>query len=211
MPLATVLGEAGVRAGADQIVSRSVDGMTIGTPTAVALDGRDAMLAVSMNGSPLPPTHGAPVRMIVPGLFGYVSATKWLAELELTTLESFDGYWVPLGWAKDAPILTQSRIDTPSGGVPAGRVAIAGIAWAPDRGISRVEVSIDDEWHDAEVSAPISDTTWVQWKATWDAAPGDHVLRVRATDGEGVVQEELASPPAPDGARGWHTRRIHVG
>ncbi|HYH93498.1 MAG TPA: molybdopterin-dependent oxidoreductase [Candidatus Saccharimonadales bacterium] len=210
--LREVLELAGVQASATQLVGRSVDGWTAGMPTAWVMDPtREPMIAVQMNDEPLPVAHGYPARLIIPGLYGYVSATKWLAELELTTLESFDGYWVPLGWAKDAPILTQSRIDTPSGGVPAGRVAIAGIAWAPDRGISRVEVSIDDDWHDAELSAPISDTTWVQWKATWDAAPGDHVLRVRATDGEGVVQEELSSPPAPDGARGWHTRRVHVG
>jgi hypothetical protein len=117
---------------------------------------------------------------------------------------------VPLGWAKEAPILTQSRIDTPRGGVATGRVPIAGIAWAPDRGISRVEVSIDDEWRDADLSTPISDTTWVQWVVAWDATPGPHTIAVRATDGTGVVQEELRSPPAPDGARGWHTIRVDV-
>ena len=169
------------------------------------------MIAVKMNDAPLPVAHGYPARLIVPGLYGYVSATKWLAELELTTLESFDGYWVPLGWAKEAPILTQSRIDTPTGGLKAGRVAIAGIAWAPDRGISRVEVGIDGTWTPATVSQPISDATWVQWMLPWDATPGDHVLQVRATDGTGMVQEEQPSPPAPDGARGWHTVDVHVG
>jgi len=174
---------------------------------------REPMIAVKMNDVPLPPAHGYPARLIVPGLYGYVSATKWLAELELTTLEAFDGYWVPLGWSKEAPILTQSRIDTPAFGVslPAGRVPVAGIAWAPDRGVSRVELGVDGAWSDAELSRPISDATWVQWVAYWDATPGDHELAVRATDGEGNVQPETRTPPAPDGARGWHTIRVHVG
>ena len=140
-------------------------------PTAWVMDpSREPMIAVQMNDEPLPPAHGYPARLIVPGLYGYVSATKWLAELELTTLEGFDGYWVPLGWAKEAPILTQSRIDTPRGGsVAAGRVPIAGIAWAPDRGIAKVEVAIDGEWREAQLSTPISDATWVQWVVAWDA------------------------------------------
>ena len=132
-------------------------------------------------------------------------------ELELTTLESFDGYWVPLGWAKEAPILTQSRIDTPRGGVAAGQVPIAGIAWAPDRGISKVEVAVDGVWRDARLSRPISDATWVQWVVDWAATPGQHVIKVRATDGTGVLQEEISSPPPPDGARGWHTISVNVG
>ena len=187
-------------------------GSRAGMPTAWVMDpAREPMIAVQMNDEPLPPAHGYPARLIIPGLYGYVSATKWLAELELTTLESFDGYWVPLGWAKEAPILTQSRIDTPRGGsVAAGRVPIAGIAWAPDRGVSKVEVAIDGEWHDAELSAPISDTTWVQWVVPWDATPGQHTVSVRATDGTGAVQEERPSRPAPDGARGWHTVSISV-
>jgi DMSO/TMAO reductase YedYZ molybdopterin-dependent catalytic subunit len=209
--LRDVLELAGIQSSATQLVGRSVDGWTAGMPTAWVMDpAREPMIAVKMNDDPLPVAHGYPARLIVPGLYGYVSATKWLAELELTTLEAFDGYWVPRGWAKEAPILTQSRIDTPSGAVAAGRVAIAGIAWAPDRGVSKVEVAIDGVWHDADLSAPISDTTWVQWKAAWDATPGDHVLSVRATDGNGIVQEELRSPPAPDGARGWHTVGVRV-
>ena len=208
--LREVLEIAGVSSSASQLVGRSVDGFTAGMPTAWVMDpAREPMIAVQMNDEPLPPAHGYPARLIIPGLYGYVSATKWLAELELTTLESFDGYWVPLGWAKEAPILTQSRIDTPRGGsVAAGRVPIAGIAWAPDRGVSKVEVAIDGEWHDAELSAPISDTTWVQWVVAWDATPGQHTVSVRATDGTGAVQEEQPSPPAPDGARGWHTVSI---
>jgi hypothetical protein len=163
-----------------------------------------------MNDEPLPPEHGYPARLIVPGLFGYVSATKWLSELELTTWESFDGYWVPLGWAKEGPILTQSRIDTPRGSVAAGRVPIAGVAWAPDRGIDKVEVAIDGTWHEADLSTPISDATWVQWVHAWEATPGEHRLSVRATDGTGALQEEIPSRPAPDGARGWHSVTIHV-
>ncbi|MEO5884414.1 MAG: molybdopterin-dependent oxidoreductase [Candidatus Limnocylindrales bacterium] len=209
--LRDVLQLAGVQASATQLVGRSVDGFTAGMPTAWVMDeAREPMIAVKMNDVPLPPAHGYPARLIIPGLYGYVSATKWLKELELTTLESFDGYWIPLGWAKEAPILTQSRIDTPRGSVTAGRVAIAGIAWAPDRGVSKVEVAVDGEWREAQLSTPISDATWVQWVLPWDATPGDHVLSVRATDGTGQVQEERSSPPAPDGARGWNAVRVNV-
>ncbi|HEY6013162.1 MAG TPA: molybdopterin-dependent oxidoreductase, partial [Candidatus Limnocylindrales bacterium] len=203
--LRDVLELAGVQAGATQLVGRSVDGWTAGMPTAWVMDpSREPMIAVKMNDEPLPPAHGYPARLIVPGLYGYVSATKWLKELELTTLEAFDGYWVPLGWAKEGPILTQSRIDTPRGGqVAAGTVPIAGIAWAPDRGVARVEVGVDGVWADARLSTPISDATWVQWVFEWAATPGHHVVQVRATDGTGQVQTETATPPAPDGARGW--------
>jgi len=211
--LREVLDIAGVKSSASQLVGRSVDGFTAGMPTAWVMDpAREPMIAVEMNDQPLPPAHGFPARLIVPGLYGYVSATKWLAELELTTLDDFNGYWVPLGWAKEAPILTQSRIDTPRGGttVGAGRVPIAGIAWAPDRGIAKVEVGIDGVWYEADLSAPISDTTWVQWVATWQATPGRHEISVRATDGSGTLQERLPTPAAPDGARGWHTIEVAV-
>jgi DMSO/TMAO reductase YedYZ molybdopterin-dependent catalytic subunit len=211
--LRDVLDMAGVQASATQLVGRSVDGWTAGMPTAWVMDpAREPMIAIQMNDEPLPPEHGFPARLIVPGLYGYVSATKWLAELELTTLESFDAYWVPLGWAKEAPILTQSRIDTPAGGasLAAGRLPIAGIAWAPDRGVSKVEVAVDGAWREARMSRPISDTTWVQWVLDWDATPGDHTISVRATDGDGVVQDERQTPPAPDGARGWDSASVHV-
>ena len=209
--LRDVLDIAGVASSATQLVGRSVDGFTAGMPTAWIMDPeREPMIAVQMNDEPLPPAHGYPARLIVPGLYGYVSATKWLSELELTTLDGFDGYWIPLGWSKEAPILTQSRIDTPRGPVATGRVPIAGIAWAPDRGIAKVEVGIDGVWHEADLSTPISDATWVQWVVAWDAAPGRHTISVRATDGAGVVQEELPSRPAPDGARGWHTIEVGV-
>ena len=211
--LREVLDLAGVQQGATQLVGRAVDGWTAGMPTAWIMDPtREPMIAVRMNEEPLPAQHGFPARLIVPGLYGYVSATKWLSELELTTLEAFDGYWVPLGWAKEAPILTQARIDTPRRGarLAAGTMPIAGVAWAPDRGVSRVEVAIDDEWRDARLSSPISDATWVQWVVDWEATPGQHRISVRATDGEGTLQEERSTPPAPDGARGWHTVAVDV-
>jgi DMSO/TMAO reductase YedYZ molybdopterin-dependent catalytic subunit len=211
VPLRTVLAMAGVQANASQLVGRSVDGFTVGMPTSWVMDeSRMPMIAVGMNGQALPRAHGYPARLIVPGLYGYVSATKWLAELELTTLEAFDAYWVPRGWAKEAPILTQSRIDLPRGNVPVGRVTVAGVAWAPDRGVSKVEVSIDGEWHDARLSSPISKATWVQWLFDWDATAGNHEIRVRATDGTGAVQTDQRSDPAPDGARGYHTVGVQV-
>ena len=211
--LKQLLERAGVQPEATQIVGRAVDGFTAGFPTAWALaDDREALVAVAMNGEPLPADHGFPARLIVPGLYGYVSATKWLAEIELTTFD-FDGYWVPLGWSKDAPILTQSRIDTPRDGasVAPGTVPVAGVAWAPDRGISTVEVQIDEGgWEPAELSAPIADATWVQFVHRWDAPAGEHSIRVRATDGEGVVQTDERTRPAPDGARGHHAIRVRV-
>jgi DMSO/TMAO reductase YedYZ molybdopterin-dependent catalytic subunit len=210
--LRDVLDIAGVSSSATQLVGRSVDGWTAGMPMAWVMDpDREPMIAIQMNDAPLPRAHGFPARLIVPGLYGYVSATKWLAELEVTTWEAFNGYWVPLGWSKEGPILTQSRIDTPRGSATTGRVAIAGVAWAPDRGVSKVEVAIDGTWYEADLSTPISDATWVQWVLPWEATPGRHTLSVRATDGTGVVQEERPSPPAPDGARGWHTISVNVG
>ena len=212
--LKELLQQAGVQPAATQIVGRAVDGFTAGFPTAWALaDDREPLVAVAMNGEPLPADHGFPARLIVPGLYGYVSATKWLAEIELTTLEAFDAYWVPLGWSKEAPILTQSRIDTPRDGarIEPGTVPIAGVAWAPDRGITAVEVQVDESgWQRAELSTPISDATWVQYVFRWAATSGDHLLRVRATDGEGVIQTDERTRPDPDGARGHHTIRVTV-
>lgn len=205
---------AGVRPDASQVVGRSVDGFTAGFPLSHALaDDREPIVAVGMNGEPLPASHGFPARLIVPGLFGYVSATKWLAEIELTTWNAFDAYWVPLGWSKEGPILTQSRIDTPRSGdrLSAGTIPIAGVAWAPDRGIAAVEVRVDEgPWTAAETSTPISDATWVQYVHRWEAAPGDHVIQVRATDGAGEVQTDRRTPPAPSGARGHHTIFVNV-
>ena len=212
--LKDVLEAAGVQPGATQIVGRSVDGFTVGFPTAWAMaPEREPMIAVGMNREPLPTNHGFPARLIVPGLYGYVSATKWLAEIELTTREAVDGYWVPLGWAKDGPILTQSRIDVPTDGatVRSGTVDIAGVAWAPDRGIARVEVRVDDgPWQAARISRPISTATWVQWTLAWTPTPGAHNLEVRATDDTGDIQTSQLSDPAPDGARGHHRILVMV-
>ncbi|MET0771549.1 MAG: molybdopterin-dependent oxidoreductase [Candidatus Limnocylindrales bacterium] len=212
--LREVLAMAGVQTGATQIVGRSVDGFTVGFPTEWAMDpARDPMIAIGMNGEPLPADHGYPARLIIPGLFGYVSATKWLGSIELTTWEGYDAYWVPLGWSKEGPILTQARIDVPGSGarVTAGPVSIAGVAWAPDRGVERVEVKVDDEdWVMATMSAPLSDATWVQWLRVWDATPGRHTILVRATDGAGEVQTADITSPAPDGARGHHTIEVEV-
>lgn len=213
IPLTTVLELAGPQEGADQIVSRSVDGMTIGTPTAVALDGRDAMLAVGMNGEPLPPVNGYPVRMIVPGLYGYVSATKWLVELELTTFSAYDPYWVERGWAPEAPIKTMSRIDAPKplATLPAGNVTVGGVAWAQHRGIEEVELRIDDgDWKAARLSTLDSIDTWRQWTFDWAAAPGRHRLEVRATDADGATQPEDRIEPFPNGATGWHSVVVTV-
>jgi DMSO/TMAO reductase YedYZ molybdopterin-dependent catalytic subunit len=212
-PLADLLREAGVHSGADQLVSRSFDGWTCGTPTSVLLDGRDALLAVGMNGEPLPVTHGFPARLVVPGLYGYVSATKWVTELELTTFDAFDAYWVRLGWAQQAPIKTMSRIDTPRGGSrpAAGRIPVAGVAWAQHRGIDRVEVQVDDgPWQDAHLADQATIDAWRLWGFDWDATSGSHRLRARATDGTGEVQTSDSADPIPDGATGWHTVFIDV-
>jgi DMSO/TMAO reductase YedYZ molybdopterin-dependent catalytic subunit len=211
-PLADLLREAGVDPAADQIVSRSEDGFTAGTPTAVVMDGRDAMLAVAMNGQPLPLEHGFPVRMIVPGLYGYVSATKWLVDIELTTFASYDAYWVRRGWAQQAPIKTESRIDVPKQGatVPAGPVTVAGIAWAQHRGISRVEVSVDGTWQPARLAAQDTIDTWRQWVYELDATPGEHMLAVRAADRTGVTQTATPADPVPNGATGDHTISVTV-
>jgi DMSO/TMAO reductase YedYZ molybdopterin-dependent catalytic subunit len=215
--LREVLDMAGVQPAGDQIVGRSVDGFTAGFPTSWAMDpSRRPMIAIGMNGQPLPRDHGYPARLIIPGLYGYVSATKWLKEIELTGWDEFDGYWIPRNWAKEAPILTQSRIDTPranaqlTGGTT---VPIGGVAWAPDRGVRKVEVAIDGgEWQECEISDPLSDATWVQWVLPWDvpAEGGTHEIEVRATDGTGEVQTAEVTSPAPDGARGHHTIRVRA-
>jgi DMSO/TMAO reductase YedYZ molybdopterin-dependent catalytic subunit len=212
--LKEVLAQAGVQSGATQIVGRSVDGFTVGFPTAWALDpSREPMIAVGMNRLPLPAEHGYPARLIVPGLYGYVSATKWLSEIELTTRETFDAYWVALGWAKDGPILTASRIDHPSDGttLAAGEVDIDGLAWAPDRGVASVEVSIDNgPWQTTMLSRAISRATWVQWWLRWQAKPGQHTIQVRATDGTGAVQTQTPGGPEPAGATGYHQVQVSV-
>ena len=205
--LDALLREAGVQPGADQVVGRSVDGFECGFPVEDAMDGRDALVAVAMNGEPLPVEHGFPARLIVPGLYGFVSATKWLTEIELTTFADFDHYWLRRGWGQRAPIKLMSRIDTPRGlaKMPAGSVPIAGVAWAQTVGIARVEVNIDDTgWQTAELAGAPSNDTWRQWVYRWDATPGRHALRVRATDRTGAIQTDERAEPIPDGASGHH-------
>jgi DMSO/TMAO reductase YedYZ molybdopterin-dependent catalytic subunit len=214
VPIREVLADAGVRPGAEQVFSTSADGFTAGTPVDVLTDpGRDALLAVAMNGEPLPVEHGFPVRMVVPGLYGYVSACKWVTELELTSFADFDAYWVPRGWSAQGPIKTESRIDTPRprNRLTAGPVMVAGVAWAQHRGIRRVEVRVDGgPWQEATLAPAVSVDTWVQWSWRWDAIPGEHTLQVRATDADGVPQPGERRPVAPDGATGWHTVRVTV-
>ncbi|MFE3514433.1 sulfite oxidase [Streptomyces sp. NPDC059166] len=216
--LADLLREAGVKppsegGPADQIVARSVDGMTIGTPVEDVMDGRDALLAVGMNGEPLPFDHGFPVRMVVPGLYGYVSACKWIQDVELTTFDSYDAYWVKRDWSREAPIKTESRIDTPRpfASPKAGKVPVAGVAWAQHRGIERVEVRVDGgEWHTARLAAEAGRDTWRQWVWEWPATTGNHTLEVRATDRTGATQTEKRVGTVPDGATGWHSVVVNV-
>jgi len=209
--LTDVLDLAGVQSGADQLASRSIDGWTSGFPTELAYDGREPLIAVGMNREVLPANHGFPARLVVPGLYGYVSATKWLDEIELTTWDAFDGFWIPRGWAKEGPIKTQSRIDRPKSGghFAAGSYTFGGVAWAPTLGIERVEVRIDEgPWHEAELSVPLSLSSWVQWAYTADVPEGAHTMHVRATDGTGETQGEERVRPKPDGAEGWHMIRF---
>lgn len=211
--LRDVLELAGVKSSATQLASRSVDGWSCGFPVEAAFDGRDALVAFGMNGEPLTADHGFPVRLVVPGLYGYVSGTKWLSEIELTTWEDFSGYWIPRGWGARGPIKTQSRIDVPRNAdrVAAGKVAVAGVAWAPTLGIEAVEVRVDEgEWKPARLGNVLSEDTWAQWVYEWDATPGKHVLQVRATDGTGETQTGEFAPPDPDGATGWHAIAVIV-
>lgn len=213
VPLRTLLDEAGVQRGADQVVGRAFDGFTTGFPVEAATDGRPALLAVGMNGEPLPLAHGFPARLIVPGLYGYVSATKWVTELELTTFADFDAYWVRRDWSAAGVIKTMSRIDTPRGlqRVAAGRIPIAGVAWAQIRGIERVEVRVDDgPWRPARLADQDSTLTWRQWLLEWDAEPGRHQITCRAIDGTGEPQTQERAKPFPDGASGWHSIAVLV-
>jgi DMSO/TMAO reductase YedYZ molybdopterin-dependent catalytic subunit len=212
VPLKDLLDEVQPEDGADQVVSRSVDGWTCGTPTSVLRDGRDAMLAVGMNGEPLPVDHGFPVRMVTPGLYGYVSACKWITEMELSSFADFDAYWVRRGWSAQGPIKTQSRIDAPRETAKAGEVMVAGIAWAQHRGVSVVEVSTDGgtTWKQAELHGTVSPDTWRQWTLPWNATPGKHTIIVRAADTTGEVQSSRPVPVVPDGAEGWHSITVTV-
>ena len=208
VPLRALLERAGLQERGTQVLARSVDGFTAGFPVRHATERDATMVALGMNGEPLPQAHGFPARLVVPGLYGYVSATKWLSAIELTDFSRVDGYWVPRGWAKEGPVLTSARIDVPrrTGVLAAGRQPVAGVAWAPGHGITRVEVQIDDgPWEQARLAASLGDDSWRQWVLEWDAAPGRHRITVRATDGTGQTQTAERTDVAPSGARGQHT------
>ena len=211
--LGALLREVGIKAGADQLYCTSFDGFTSGTPVATAMDGRDAMLAVGMNGKPLPTAHGFPVRTVVPGLYGYVSACKWITDIEVTTYAANHAYWTQRGWSQEATIKTESRIDVPSGQnvLKKGPTVIAGEAWAQHRGIDAVEVRVDrGPWREATLATVPGIDTWRQWSIPWDAAPGNHVIEARATDKTGYTQTALSEPPEPNGATGYPAVQVKV-
>ncbi|PVE75963.1 molybdopterin-dependent oxidoreductase [Microbacterium testaceum] len=214
VPIRDILRMAGPQADADMVLSESVDGYTASTPlSALVDDNLDAIFAVAMNGEPLPFEHGFPVRMVVPGLYGYVSATKWVTKLTVTRFDKDEAYWTPRGYAAQAPIKLSSRVDTPKIGTPvaAGTVTIAGMAWAQPVGVQKVEVRIDDgDWQETQLSNPINDQSWVQWRFDWNAEAGSHYIAVRATDKQGNLQIEQQAPIAPDGSSGWQRTLVTV-
>lgn len=212
LPVREVLARAGVHADADMVLSTSIDGFTASTPLEALTDDRDSLLAIGMNGEPLPVEHGFPVRLVVPGLYGYVSATKWVTELEVTRFDRTTAYWTTRGWSERGPIKLQSRIDVPRGSVDAGETVIAGMAWQQHEGVDAVEVRIDGgEWQRATLATAISDDTWVQWHLEWKAESGSHEIECRAIGADGVTQTDAVAPPAPDGATGWHRITVAVG
>ena len=211
--LAALIRQARPLAGASQLLCTSVDGFTSGTPLEVVLDGRDALLAVAMNGTALPVAHGFPARMVVPGLYGYVSATKWVTDIEVTTFAAASAYWVQRGWSQQAPIKTESRIDVPAGGASLrpGRTPVAGVAWAQHKGIAAVEVRVDrGPWHEARLAAVPGIDTWRQWVWEWQATPGNHLIEARATDQTGYTQTPLQAQPVPNGASGYPSAEVTV-
>jgi DMSO/TMAO reductase YedYZ molybdopterin-dependent catalytic subunit len=211
--LARLLRATGIRAGADQLLCTSVDGFTSGTPVQTVMDGRDALLAVAMDGAPLPVAHGFPARMVVPGLYGYVSACKWITDIKVTTFAAEHAYWAQRGWSLRGPIKTESRIDVPAGSatVRAGRMPVAGVAWAQHKGIDAVEVRVDGGvWNQAKLAAVPGIDTWRQWVWEWDATPGNHVIQARATDATGYTQTAAQAPPEPNGATGYPTINVSV-
>ncbi|MEE3062656.1 MAG: molybdopterin-dependent oxidoreductase [Actinomycetota bacterium] len=212
--VADLLAAAGVHVNADMVLSTSIDGFTAGTPVQALTDGRDALLAVGLNGQPLPVEHGYPARLVVPGLYGYVSATKWVVDLELTRFDKAKAYWTRFGWAAQAPIKTESRIDVPTDGqkLARGAVVFGGVAWAQNRGVRAVEVRIDEDgWQPAELGASYSNATWRLWSFPWQAnTPGNHSITVRATDNSGATQTADQVGSIPDGATGWHTVNFTV-
>jgi hypothetical protein len=213
-PIRHLLSRAKPTAGADMVFSRSWDGFTASTPLSVLQDDRNAILAVGMNDEPLPPEHGYPVRMVVPGLYGYVSATKWVVQLEVTRFADRSAYWTQRGWSSHGPIKVESRIDVPRAGanVKGGRVVVAGVAWHQHTGIQKVEVRVDGgAWNEADLATAISADTWVQWKWDWDAPSGQHHIEVRATDADGNTQTSELADTVPNGATGYHRIAVNVG
>ncbi len=211
VPIKDILDEVGIKAGADALLSTSEDGWTCGTPLAALTDGRDAMLALTMNGEPLPVPHGFPVRQVVPGLYGYVSATKWVTDWEVTRFQDFQAYWTQRGWGPLGPVKTEARIDVPRGAAEAGQVTVAGVAWQQHVGISGVEVRIDGgSWQEATLAKVPNIDTWVQWTWQWDADKGDHTIEARATNSEGVPQTDEIADVLPDGATGYPGIRVTV-
>jgi DMSO/TMAO reductase YedYZ molybdopterin-dependent catalytic subunit len=214
VPVRELLADAGVHAGADAVLQRSHDGWTCGTPLTALTDERNALLAVAMNGEPLPIEHGFPVRTVVPGLYGYVSATKWLVELEVTRFDRFDAFWTRRGWSEKGPVKTQSRIDVPRDGstVAPGPARVGGSAWAQHTGIEKVEFQLDGgSWREARLGAVPDVDTWVQWSGDVDLEPGSHDLVVRATDTSGYTQTSVRTDVVPDGASGWHSVSFRAG
>lgn len=211
-PIRELLARAVPRAGADMVLSSGADGFSASTPLPVLQDpDRNAVLAIGMNGAVLPQLHGFPVRMVVPGLYGYVSATKWLTKLEVTRFDRATAYWTTRGYSAEGPIKLSSRIDVPTSAVPAGIVTVAGVAWAQHTGIARVQLQVDDgPWRDCELAGEYSVDVWRQWRCRWQAERGAHTLRVRATDRKGVVQTAKIAGEAPDGASGLHTVQVGI-
>jgi DMSO/TMAO reductase YedYZ molybdopterin-dependent catalytic subunit len=211
--LSSLLRQAGIRAGATQLLCSSAEGFTSGTPVQTVMDGRDALLAVAMNGTALPVAHGFPVRMVVPGLYGYVSACKWITDIEVTTYNDATAYWAQNGWSAQAPIKTESRIDVPTGNktLSPGRTAVAGVAWAQHKGVAAVEVQVDNgPWQEAQLAAVPDIDTWRQWVWYWNATPGSHIIQARATDATGYTQTAQQVQPEPNGASGYPAVMVNV-
>ena len=209
--VADIIRRADPEARAEQVLSSGADGFSASTPLDVMLDGRDAMIAVAMDGEPLTRVHGFPARLLTPGLYGYVGATKWLEKLTLTTFDEAQAYWTRRGWGEQGPVKTATRIDVPGNNVDAGETQIAGVAWATHRGISKVEVRIDDgPWEEAELGEDVDKDYWRQWHLPWNAEQGTHQITARAVDGDGEVQTDAIQDVVPDGPTGYHVRTVRV-
>ena len=212
VPLSEIISRSEPTSSAEQVMCHSVDGFTAGFPIENIFDGRTALLAVGMNGVPLPVIHGFPARLVVAGLYGYVSAVKWIKRIEICRWEGNNGYWIPRGWSKKAPIKIASRIDVPrERRINAGIIAVAGVAWAPLSGVKTVEVSFNSEpWRECNLGVSLSGESWTQWAYKWDATPGKYEIRVRAIDSNGVIQSSKVVSPAPNGAEGLDQISVRV-